>query len=162
MRDNLAGAHVWLSRLRNLDVPVIAAVDGAAYGAGASLTLAADFVMASHRAGFCMSFHKIGMIPDMGALYALPRLVGIAVARDLFLTARRVGAEEAKQIGLVHSVFDAQSLLTQARRFARRFINSPRGTTGVTKRLLNMSFETPYAALVQMESGAQASGSLTD
>ncbi|SPB13767.1 enoyl-CoA hydratase [Caballeronia novacaledonica] len=156
MRDNLAGAHVWLSRLRNLDMPVIAAVDGAAYGAGASLSLAADFVMATDRAAFCMSFHKVGMIPDMGALYTLPRVVGLTVARDLFLTARRVGAQEARQIGLVHSVFDADSLLAETRRFARRFQNAPRGAAGVTKRLLNMSFETPYAALAQMESNAQA------
>lgn len=156
MRDNLLDAHVWLTRLRNLDMPVIAAVDGAAYGAGASLALAADFVMASERAGFCMSFHKIGMIPDMGALYALPRLIGVAMAKDLFLTARRVGAEEAKQLGLVHSIFSADSLLAESRRFAARFKHGSRDTTGATKRLLNLSFETPYATLAQMEADTQA------
>lgn len=156
MRDNLLGAHAWLSRLRNLEVPVIAAVDGPAYGAGASLALAADFVMTSREASFCMSFHKIGMIPDMGALYIVPRLVGMAVAKDLFLTARRVGADEAKQLGLVHSVVEADALLTEARRFARRFRSGPRGAFGAGKRLLNMSFETSYAALAQLEASAQA------
>ncbi|MGA7782985.1 MAG: enoyl-CoA hydratase/isomerase family protein [Paraburkholderia sp.] len=156
MRDNLLGAHAWLSRLRNLEVPVIAAVDGPAYGAGASLALAADFVMISRKASFCMSFHKIGMIPDMGALYIVPRLVGMAVAKDLFLSARRVGADEAKQIGLVHSVVETDALLTNARRFARRFRNGPRGAFGASKRLLNMSFETSYAALAQLEANAQA------
>jgi 2-(1,2-epoxy-1,2-dihydrophenyl)acetyl-CoA isomerase len=156
MRNNLLGAHVWLERLRNLEVPVIAAVDGAAYGAGMSLALTADFLLASRRAHFCMSFPKVGMVPDMGALYMVPRMVGMAVAKDLFLTARRVGAEEAKELGLVHSIFEADTLSTEARRFARRFRNGPRGAFGTTKRLLNMSFETSYASLAQLEANAQA------
>ncbi len=155
MRDNLQGAHAWLERLRNLDVPVIAAVDGPAYGAGASLALAADFVLASTRAAFCMSFLRIGMIPDMGALHTVPRLVGTAIARELLLTARRVEAEEARRLGLVRSVFDADALLPEAHRFARRFRNGPRGAIGATKRLLNHSMESPYAVLAQLEATAQ-------
>jgi 2-(1,2-epoxy-1,2-dihydrophenyl)acetyl-CoA isomerase len=156
IRDNLLGAHAWLSRLRNLEVPVIAAVDGPAYGAGASLALVADFVMASRRASFCMAFHKVGMIPDMGALYIVPRLVGMAVAKELFLTARRVGADEAKQLGLVHSVYEPDALLSEAFRFAGRFGKGPRSAFGASKCLLNMSFETSYAALAQLEANAQA------
>ncbi|SOZ17126.1 enoyl-CoA hydratase/isomerase family protein [Cupriavidus taiwanensis] len=155
MRANLQDAHVWLDRLRQLDLPVIAAVDGPAYGAGASLALAADFILASRRAAFCMSFLKIGMIPDMGALHTVPRLVGTAVARDLLLTARRVEAEEARRLGLVRDVVDADALLPEARRLARRFRNVPRGALGVTKRLLNVSMETPYALLAQLEANAQ-------
>lgn len=156
MRNGLLGAHSWLDRLRNLEVPVIAAVDGVAYGAGMSLALTSDFVIASDRARFCMAFPKIGLIPDMGALYILPRLVGMAVAKELCLTARQVRADEARQLGFVNTVVKAESLLTEARRFARGFRNGPRGAFGATKRLLNMSFETSYAGLAQLEANAQA------
>ncbi len=156
MRSNLHGAHAWLGRLRNLEIPVIAAVDGAAVGAGMSLALAADFVMASRRAFFSMVFPKIGLVPDMGALYQMPRLVGMAVAKELLLTARRVPAEEARQLGLVHSVFEGDVLLDEARRFAGRFRSGPRGALGTTKRLLNLSFETPFATMAELEANAQA------
>ncbi|MGH8783829.1 MAG: enoyl-CoA hydratase/isomerase family protein [Cupriavidus necator] len=156
MRNNLLGAHSWIGRLRNLEIPVIAAVDGAAVGAGMSLALAADFVLASRRAWFSMVFPKIGLIPDMGALYVMPRLVGMAVAKELLLTGRRVSAEEGQQLGLVHSLFEADALAEEARRFASRFKNAPRSALGTTKRLLNMSFETPYATLAELEANAQA------
>jgi enoyl-CoA hydratase/carnithine racemase len=156
MQSNLSGAHQWLTRLRSLEVPVIAAVDGAAFGAGMSLALAADFVMASSRARFCMSFGKLGLIPDMGAFHALPRLVGMVNARDLMLTARVVNADEAQRLGFVYSIHSTESLADAAWRFARRFKGASRHALGATKRLLNMSFETPYAALAELEANAQA------
>lgn len=155
MRRNLSDAHQWLTRLRNLDVPVIAAVDGAAFGAGMSLALAADFVIASTRARFSMSFGKLGLIPDMGAFHVLPRLIGMANARDLMLTARVVDADEGKRLGFVHSVHDAESLADAARQFAGRFRGSSRHALGTTKRLLNLSFETSFAALAELEANAQ-------
>ncbi|MGT2472604.1 enoyl-CoA hydratase/isomerase family protein [Paraburkholderia terrae] len=156
MRSSLIGANQWLSRLRNLEVPVIAAVDGAAFGAGMSLALAADFIMASSRAHFCMSFGKLGLIPDMGAFHALPRLIGVANARDLMLTARVVHADEAKRLGFVYSVHTADSLAEASRQFAGRFKYASRHALGTTKRLLNLSFETPYSTLAELESNAQA------
>lgn len=121
-----------------------------------SLALTADFIMASRRAFFCMSFAKLGLIPDMGALYAVPRLIGMVMARDLMLTARRVGAEETRQIGLIHSVYQDDELLNQARLFAGRFRGAARGALGTTKRLLNQSFESHYAPLAELEANAQA------
>lgn len=161
MRRRIMAAHSWFERLCNLEQPVIAAVDGPAAGAGMSIAMAADFILASTRASFSMSFVKVGLLPDMAALYTLPRIVGMAMAKDLMLTARRVDAEEAQRIGLVHSLHDALHLLEQARRFARRFIPASHHALGQTKRLLNKSFETPYATQAELEAYGQAVAAAT-
>jgi 2-(1,2-epoxy-1,2-dihydrophenyl)acetyl-CoA isomerase len=77
-RNRVDDLHGWIAQLVDLDRPVIAAVDGVAYGAGFSFALAADFVIATSRARFCMPFMKVGLVPDCGALYTLPRIVGMA------------------------------------------------------------------------------------
>ncbi|CAB3791021.1 4-chlorobenzoyl coenzyme A dehalogenase [Paraburkholderia caffeinitolerans] len=156
IRRRLMNGHMWMQRLRNLEIPVIAAVDGAAAGAGFSLALAADFVLASSRAFFCMSFVKIGVVPDLAAAYLLPRVVGLSMAKELALTARRVDVQEAKQLGIVHTIHSPEALAQQAREFARRFVTGPREAMGLTKRLLNQSFESHYALLAELESSAQA------
>ncbi|MEM5316945.1 enoyl-CoA hydratase-related protein [Paraburkholderia sp. JHI869] len=156
IRLRVMEAHGWVQRLRNLEVPVIAAVDGAAAGAGFSLALAADFVLASSRAYFCMSFAKVGLVPDLGAAWLLPRAVGMAAAKELVLTARKLGAQEAQRLGIVHAIHAPESLAEEARRFARRFVSAPREAMGLGKRLLNQSFETPYATLAELECAAQA------
>lgn len=161
MRRRLLGVHGWLGRLRNLEVPVIAAVDGPAVGAGMGLVLVADFVLATSRAQFGMSFAKVGLVPDMGAAYFLPRVVGMAVAKDLMMTARRIGVEEAKGLGFVHSIHAPDVLEDEARRFARRFVAGPPQTFGPTKRMLNSSFETSYPAFVELEASAQAVATTT-
>lgn len=155
-RRRLEDSHRWLTQLRELDLPVIAAVDGAAYGAGFGLALQADFVLASTRAAFCMSFARVGAVPDYGALYTLPRLIGLARAKEVMLTARRIGAEEALQMGFVHGLHPAQTLLAQAQVFARRLCAGPREAAAMTKNLLNKSFETDYATMCSLEAYAQA------
>ncbi|SFN02627.1 enoyl-CoA hydratase/isomerase family protein [Variovorax sp. OV329] len=156
MRRRLQAGHVWMERLRSLEVPVIAAVDGPAVGAGFSIALAADFVLASTRAVFCMSFAKVGLVPDLGAFYFLPRVVGMARAKELALTARRVGAQEARDLGIVLAIHAPEDLEAQALRMAGRLAAGPREALGLTKNLFNRSFETPYATLAEMESQAQA------
>ncbi|MGE8065259.1 enoyl-CoA hydratase/isomerase family protein [Pseudomonas sp. NPDC089569] len=155
VRRRLQAVHVWMERLRNLEIPVIAAVDGPAYGAGFAIALAADFVLASTRATFCMSFAKVGLIPDAGSLYSLPRAVGLSMAKELMYTARRVGVEEARRLGIVHAVHAPEELASQAHRFARRFLQAPREALGMAKGLLNKSYETPYATLAELECYAQ-------
>lgn len=162
MRRRMLDVHAWFERLLNLDIPVLAAVDGPAVGAGMSIALAADFVLASRRAYFCMSFVKVGLAPDMAAAYIVPRIVGMAVAKDLMLTARRVDVDEARQLGIVHSIYEPESLLDEARRFARRFTSGSPQALGLTKRLLNRSFETSYAALAELEANSQAVATTTD
>ncbi|WP_442114119.1 enoyl-CoA hydratase/isomerase family protein [Pseudomonas sp. NUPR-001] len=156
MRRRLQAVHVWMERLRNLEIPVIAAVDGPAYGAGFAISLAADFVLASSRASFCMSFAKVGLVPDSGALYMLPRVVGMQMAKELMFTARRVSVSEAKTLGIVHAVYEPEDLQASAMAFARRFADSPREVLALSKSLLNKSFETPYATLAELECHAQA------
>jgi enoyl-CoA hydratase/carnithine racemase len=156
IRRRVMDAHVWMHRLRNLEVPVIAAVDGAAVGAGFSLALAADFVLASSRSYFCMSFAKVGLVPDLGAAYFLPRVIGMAAAKELVLTGRKLGVEEAKQLGIVHTIHSPATLADDARSFARRFVVGPREALGLGKRLLNQSFESSYVPLAELESAAQA------
>lgn len=161
MRRRILSGHAWIERLRNLEMPVIAAVDGPAAGAGVSIALAADYVLASTRASFSMSFVKVGLLPDLGSFYALPRIVGMAVAKDLMMTARRVGADEAHRLGIAHSLYEAEALPEQARRFARRFNGASRHALALTKRLLHKSFETPYSTLMELEANAQAVASAT-
>jgi 2-(1,2-epoxy-1,2-dihydrophenyl)acetyl-CoA isomerase len=156
MRRRVQDAHAWMDRLRGLEIPVVAAVDGPAVGAGFSIALAADFVLASSRAWFCMSFAKIGLVPDLGAFYLLPRAVGLQKAKELAFTARRVGVEEACRLGIVHSVCEPDALQARALAFAGRFVAAPREALGLTKSLLNRSFETPYATLADLEGHAQA------
>ncbi|HVR53335.1 MAG TPA: enoyl-CoA hydratase/isomerase family protein [Pseudorhodoferax sp.] len=156
MRNRLRRSHQWLTRLRELAVPVVAAVDGPAYGAGFGLALQADFVLASTRAVFCASFARLGAVPDFGLLHTLPRAVGLSRAKELMLTARRLGAREALAWGLVHAVHADEALLPEARAFAARLCQGPREAAGLTKALVNRSFETDCAAMFAAEAGAQA------
>lgn len=155
VRRRLQDSHRWLTPLRELDIPVIAAVDGAAYGAGFGLALQADFVLASTRAAFCMSFARMGAVPDYGALYTLPRLIGLARAKDVMLTARRIDAAEGQALGFVHAVHAPEVLLAQAHAFARKLCDGPREAAAMTKNLLNKSFETDYATMCSLEAYAQ-------
>lgn len=154
-RRRLKDSHRWLTRLRELEMPVIAAVDGAAYGAGFGLALQADFILASSRAAFCMSFARVGAVPDYGALYTLPRIIGISHAKELMLTARRVDAQEGKALGFVHAVHDPDTLLREAHTFAQRLASGPREAIGLTKELLNLSLDADYATMCALEANAQ-------
>jgi enoyl-CoA hydratase/carnithine racemase len=161
MRRRIQAGHRWMEQLRSLDIPVIAAVDGAAFGAGFSIALAADFIFASTRAVFCLSFAKVGLVPDLGAAFYLPRAVGLPLAKELAMTARRVSAAEGLDLGFVHAVVEPDLLLEEAARFARRFLQAPRAAIGLTKNLLNMSYDTSYSALAELEASAQAVASTT-
>ncbi len=148
MRRRVLWSHNhWLDRLRSLEMPVIAAVDGAAYGAGFSLALTADFVLASERTNFCFAFAKVGAVADFGAFYTVPRLIGLAKAKEMMMTARRVGAVEAHQLGLVHAVHAEGSLLTEAHRMAKRFLSGPHEALGMIKNTLNRSFDLDYHSM---------------
>ena len=95
-------------------------------------------------------------MPDFGAFYLLPRAVGLPMAKELAFTARRVGVAEAKSLGIVHSIHEPEALPAEALAFARRFVHAPRTAIALSKQLMNKSFETPYAALAEMEGQAQA------
>ncbi len=153
-RARMHGTQRWMADLLTLDKPVIAAVDGAAYGAGFSVALAADFVLASARARFCLSFMKLGLVPDCGAFYTLPRVVGAQRAKELMLSAREVSAQEAKDISIVMELHESAALLPHAMALAASFEGaSPLANSLVKRALLNPG---ELAALLDGEAHAQA------
>lgn len=155
-RERIALLHTWFAELSNLELPVIAAVDGPAYGAGMNLALCADFVLASTRARFCAVFGRIGLVPDLGGFFLLPRIVGLQRAKELVLTARSLEAAEAKELGIVMEIHEPDTLMPAARAMAGRFAKSSRIATGQAKVILNQSLHTDQRALADMEAWAQA------
>lgn len=154
-RQRMRSLHGWVTDLIELDRPVIAAVDGSAFGAGFSLALAADMVVATPRARFCMSFLRIGFVPDCGALFTLPRVVGVQRAREIMLSAREVGAEEALRLGIAMELVPPDDLQARARTLAASFVNASPMAVSLIKRALAV----PGAGLpemLDMEADAQA------
>ena len=156
-RNNMRELHQWLPELVNMEKPVIAAVDGPAFGAGLSLALAADFVLATRRARFCAVFGRIGLVPDLGALHLLPRIIGLQKAKELVFTARTVEAEEAKQLGMVFDIVDdGAALPVAAQALAKRFGDASTTAIGMAKTIMNQSFESDARTLAEMEAYAQS------
>jgi 2-(1,2-epoxy-1,2-dihydrophenyl)acetyl-CoA isomerase len=154
-RQRIRALHAWLPEWVNLEKPLIAAVDGAAFGGGFSLALTADFVLASPRASFCQVFARIGLVPDMAALYLLPRIVGLQRAKELAMSGRVLFAPEAQQMGIVHSLYAPDELLDAAISFAKRFTHASPIAMGLTKSILNQSMHLDQKALSEMECFAQ-------
>ncbi len=157
VRQRLQDLHIWLQQLRDLDIPVIAAVDGAAWGGGFALALCADFILATPRASFCMVFLRIGALPDMGALHLLPRAVGLPKAKELLMTGRRIDAQEAERLGFVLALHEPEALQAEALALARRFLPASRVALGLTKRLANRAYELDPATMAELEACAQVS-----
>lgn len=155
-RQRLVQANRWLARLHALEIPVIAAVDGPAYGAGFSLALQADFIFASKRARFCMSFARVGAVPDYGATWTLPRRIGLQAAKDLMYTGRSIDPEEASRMGLVYRICENEMLQSDVQAFASRLAKASRSSIAMTKEMLDRSLESDYAAMATSEASAQA------
>jgi 2-(1,2-epoxy-1,2-dihydrophenyl)acetyl-CoA isomerase len=145
----------WVRDLISLDRPVVAAVDGMATGAGLSLALTADLVLATPRARFSASFLRVGLVPDCGCLYTLPRVVGVQRAKELMLSARELGAEEAQRLGIVMEIVAADALLARARAIARSFVRASSAAVSMIKRNLAPQ-GGELAALLDAEAQAQA------
>lgn len=156
MRRRLRDSHSRMTRWINLEVPTIAAVDGAAAGAGFSLALACDFIFASPRARFVLSFGRLGLVPDWGALYLLPRIVGLQKAKELVFSARIIEPEEAHLLGIVYEIAPEGEVVAHATGFARRFLDASTLAIGLAKNILNQSFERDLQSLLELEASAQA------
>jgi len=154
-RQRMKRAHAWIGALIALDRPVIAAVDGPAFGAGFSLALAADFVIASPRARFCLSFMKLGLVPDFGAFYTLPRIVGVQRAKELMLSARELSADEAQRLGIVLEIVDADQVLARAQALAAGFAGASPLAASLVKRAL-AAVPASLDTLLDFEADAQA------
>ena len=155
-RSQMRTAHHRLQRLLDLPVPLIAAVNGHAAGAGFSMALLADFIFASPSSRFACSFGRIGLVPDWAALYTLPRIVGLQRAKDLVFTGRRVDGEEGKQLGFVYDLAPSDDgLLDHAVAFASRFRHSSSHSIGLAKNILRQSFEQDLKTMLEYEAFGQ-------
>ena len=142
--------------IRSIEKPVIAAVNGVAAGAGANLAFACDIVLASEQATFIQAFAKIGLIPDTGGTFFLPRLVGVHRAAAMMMLGEKVTAAEAHVMGLVWRVYPASQLLESAREFARHLATQPTRAFGLTKRALNASLGNSLEQQLDLEAKLQA------
>ncbi len=155
-RDRIRRLHTWFHELVNLEKPVIAAVNGPAYGAGFNLALACDFILGTPAARFCAVFGRIGLVPDLGGFFLLPRIVGLQRAKELVFSAREVDAEEALAMGMLYRILPPHSLLEQALALAERFHHASTEALGMSKNILNRSFNLDQNTLAELESHAQA------
>jgi 2-(1,2-epoxy-1,2-dihydrophenyl)acetyl-CoA isomerase len=161
-----AGPAYWQQRLQSgqrlindllrLTRPLIAVVDGPAFGAGFSLALTADIVLATPRARFAMSYLKLGLVPDLGPMYLLPRAVGLQRAKELIYSAREVGAEEAKALGLVMEVHASEHIEARAREIAHSLTQASPTALGLTKAALNASLDSDQQTMFTLEANSQA------
>lgn len=144
-----------LRLIRSLPKPVVAAVNGVAAGAGASLALTCDIVLAARSARFVMSFAKVGLTPDAGASWLLTRLLGEARAKALALTAEPVPAETAERWGLIWRAVDDTALIDEARELALRLAAGPTVGLGLTKLSVQAASSNGYDAQLDHERDAQ-------
>ncbi|MEJ7930585.1 enoyl-CoA hydratase/isomerase family protein [Ramlibacter sp. AN1015] len=145
-----------------LDKPVIAAVDGIAFGAGLSLALLADIVLVSERVRMAMVFHRIGLVPDVGAFYTLPRIVGLQRARELIFSAREFGAAEALRMQLALEALAPEQLLPRALEIAHSFEGASATALSLSKRALQASLHSDLPTMLDMEASAQAIAASSD
>lgn len=153
-------------RIRRTEKPVIGAINGAAAGAGMSLALATDLRVMSDKASLIFAaFARVGLVPDNGASYFLPRLVGPSKALELFLLAdaqQRVSPEEALRLNLVTAVYEAESFMDSAMELATRLAAMPTKALGLTKRMLNITFDYSLEEMLDIEAQLQEAASRTD
>jgi 2-(1,2-epoxy-1,2-dihydrophenyl)acetyl-CoA isomerase len=158
--DIVAGVmrHYWpaLEGLRTCRVPVIVAVNGVAAGGGFSLAMSGDIILAARSASFIQVFSRIGLVPDLGSTWLLPRLIGRQRALELMLLNEPLSAEQAKQWGLVREVLDDGALLESAKKLAQRLAEGPTRTLVATRRLLEDSEDASYAEQFRREIEVQA------
>lgn len=155
-RAGLKNTHRWLTELINLDKPVIASVNGFAVGAGMSLAMTADIIIAEENAKFAQSFVGIGLAPDLAGSYLLPRLVGLNKAKELTFTGETFDAHSAQRWGIVNQVVSAEELESVTWQLALRLAQGPTKAIGLAKAMLNKSFETDLATFLDSEASYQS------
>ncbi|MGB3007186.1 MAG: enoyl-CoA hydratase-related protein [Chitinophagaceae bacterium] len=140
-----------VSRIRKLAKPVVAAVNGVAAGAGANIALCCDIVVAAQSASFIQAFSKIGLIPDSGGTYFLPRLVGWQKASALALLGDKVTAADAEKMGMLYKVFTDDTFSVESKKIAATLSQMPTKGLAYTKQLLNISFHSTFEEQLQEE-----------
>jgi 2-(1,2-epoxy-1,2-dihydrophenyl)acetyl-CoA isomerase len=150
-----------IERLRKIEKPIVCGVNGVAVGAGANLALACDITIAGNSVAFIQAFSKIGLVPDSGGTYYLPRLIGMQKATALMFLGDEVMAEEAVQMGMIYKAVTDATLQEVALGIARKLAKMPTKGIGLTKRLLNESYNNDLTTQLARENEMQTEAGQT-
>jgi 2-(1,2-epoxy-1,2-dihydrophenyl)acetyl-CoA isomerase len=150
-------------KLARLEMPIITAINGAAAGVGCSIALAGDFVFAGRKAYFLQAFVNIGLVPDGGASWMLPRLIGKARATEMMMLGEKIPAEKAEEWGLIYKAVEDEALLEEARTLGQRFANGPTVAYATMRKNILTALENSYAEQLLAEAEGQlAAGNSAD
>lgn len=155
LEDPLEALHDVILLIRETPIPFIAAVNGVCAGAGTNFALACDIVIAADDASFNEAFVRIGLSPDCGGTFFLPRAIGEKLAAELFMTGETVSAERAAQIGMINRVVRADNLQAEAKILGAKLAKAPTGSIGRIKRMLNASFSNDLSRQLTLEHECQ-------
>ncbi len=158
----LSSFYTWIYRIVNMDKPVIAGVNGYAYGAGFSVALFCDLIIAAEEARFSLSFVNVGAVPDGGAAYFLPRIIGLPYAKELAFTGGQINAQEAKELRIINKVVPGEKLLEESMSLAQKLASGPRLAHGYAKRLFNQTINLSLEDFLEQERLAQINCFKTD
>lgn len=148
-----------IQKIRTIEKPIIAAVNGVAAGAGANIALACDIIVATEQASFIQAFSKIGLVPDSAGTFFLPRLIGFQKASALMMLGDKVSAPEALTIGMIYKIFPIALFEEEVKALAENLAQMPTKAIGLTKRLLNQSMSNNLEQQLKLESDLQIEAS---
>jgi len=151
-----------IRKIRSINKPVIAAVNGVAAGAGASIALCCDIILANENASFIQAFSKIGLVPDSGATYFLPRIIGLQKSISLMMTAEKISANEAKEIGMIYKVYSNEEFESEVWNFTKKISEKPTKALAYIKILLNSSLENSFEEQLILEEKYQSMAEKTE
>lgn len=151
MEEPLKALHDVILLMRETPIPFVAAVQGVCAGAGTNFALACDLIFASEEATFNEAFVRIGLSPDCGGSFFLPRAVGEKLAAEIFMTGETLSAEKALQIGMINRVVPTEDLMTEATQMARKLAQKPTAAIGRIKQMLNATFANDLRRQLDLE-----------
>lgn len=150
-----------IRKIRTIAKPVVAGVNGVAAGAGANVALCCDIVVARRSASFIQAFSKIGLIPDSGGTFFLPRLIGWQKASALMMTGDKVSAEEAEKLGMIYKIYEDDAFDRDVKQLLETLAGMPTRSFALTKHALNYSFTNDYSAQLELEDKLQQEAALS-
>ena len=150
-----------IERIRTIEKPIIAAVNGVAAGAGANIALACDITIAKKSAAFVQAFSKIGLIPDSGGTYFLPRIIGSQKAMALFMTGEKITGEQADQLNMIYKAVDDELFDAEVNSFSQSIALMPTRALGLTKKAVNESYRNTLTEQLALEETLQTEAGLT-
>lgn len=140
-----------IRKIRSIPKPVVAAVNGVAAGAGANIAIACDVAVATRSSSFIQAFSKIGLVPDSGGTFTLPRTIGFSRASALMMLGDKVSAEDAERMGMIYKVFEDEDFVKESESIALKLANMPTKGLAYTKHLLNQSFTNDLDQQLELE-----------